>query len=224
MIQLSSSVANRGSISLGMTSILRKTYLLLSCTLLFSAICAYYSMQLNYQPNIIIMLIGIYGLSFLTMALRRSKWGLVAVFLFTGFMGFSIGPMLNLYLKGFSNGPQLVSSAAGLTGILFFSLSLYTIVQRKNYSYLGGFLFAASLVAVIGAFALFFLQMPMLQVVISGAFAVISCGWILYTTSQIIHGGEDSYIQATVMLFISVFNLFVSILQLLAIFGGGSRK
>jgi modulator of FtsH protease len=204
-------------------AVLRKTYFLLSLTLLFSAATAYYSMSLNLKPNFIILLVGMYGLYFLTMSLRNSRWGLAAIFAYTGFMGYILGPMLNFYIKGFSNGPQMVGTAVGATGALFLGLSFYTIVKRKNYSHLGGFLFAAILMAMLGMIANMFLQIPMLQILVSGAFAVISCGYILYTTSMIIQGGEKNFIMATISLYVAIFNLFISLLQLLAIFGGGRR-
>ena len=224
MIEVTRTIPRSSAASLATTGILRKTYLLLSLTLLFSSLCAYYSMQYNFKPNFIIMLVGMYGLYMLTIALRRSKLGLLAIFAYTGFMGYILGPILNTYIHGFSNGPQLVSTAIGATGSIFLGLSLYTVAHRKNYNYMSGFLFAATLVAVIGSFALFFFHTPFLQIVISGAFAIISCGWILFTTSRIINGGESNYIMATIMLYVSLFNLFISLLQLFAIFGGGGRR
>ena len=209
--------------SLQVSAVLRKTYLLLGSSMLFSAICAYYSMQHNFAPNFLIVLIGMFGLSQLAIATSKTKFGLPATFLFTGFMGFILGPTLNFYIKGFSNGPQLVGSALATTAILLFSLSFYTIVNRKNYNYMGGFLFAASIVAVIGALALMFFHVPMLQVLVSGAFAVISCGYILFTTSELINGGETSAVRATIMLFISIFNLFISLLNILSFFAGNRR-
>ena len=155
-IQTTVSNAARES-ALAINKVLRNTYLLLSATLLFSGVTAYYSMISGAQPGIVIMLIGMFGLYFLTMALRNSAWGLVAIFAYTGFMGFMLGPILNMYIHQFSNGPQLIMTSLGTTGIIFLGLSGYTLVSRKDFSYLGGFVAVAMLSAfVLGLFGLFF--------------------------------------------------------------------
>jgi len=202
-------------------SVLRNTYFLLSLTLLFSAGVAAYTMAINASsPGIIITLVGFFGLSFLVSALRNSAWGIAAAFVFTGFLGYTIGPLLNMYISAFSNGSQIVMTALGATGFIFLSLSAYVLTTRKDFSYMGGFLFAAIMVAFFAGLAGLFFNMPMLQIVISGAFALLSSGLILYQTSQIIHGGETNYIMATISIYVSLFNLFTSLLQLLGAFGG----
>jgi len=201
--------------------VLRKTYLLLSLTLLFSAGMAYFAIIKNAAPmNIFLLIAGMFGLYFLTTALSKSHWGLLAIFLYTGFMGYTLGPILNFYIHGFNNGSQIVTTALGSTGILFLGLSGYVLITRKDFSYLGGFLAASILIVLLGGIASLLLQLPVLSVLISGAFALISSAFILYTTSQIINGGERNYIMATISLYLAIFNLFVSLLRILSYFTG----
>lgn len=200
--------------------VLRNTYLLLSLTFLFSAFTAYLSAISGARPNILVMLIGVYGLMFLTQALRNSPWGLVSVFAFTGFLGYTLGPILNLYLAKYTNGAQLIATSLGGTGVIFFSLSAYALTTKKDFSYLGGFLFIGMMVALLAMIAGLFFSMPALQLVISALFVLISSGLILFQTSEIIYNGETNYIMATVGLFVSIYNLFVSLLNLLGAFSG----
>lgn len=206
---------------LSTNKVLRNTYLLLSLTFLFSAFTAYFSYASGARPmNPLLMIVGVYGLMFLTQALRNSVWGLVSVFAFTGFLGYTLGPILNYYMTGFSNGPQLIATALGGTGMIFFSLSGYALVTRKDFSFLGGFLFVGVMVALLAMVAGIFVQIPALQLAISAAFILISSGLILLQTSAIIHEGETNYISATVGLFVSIYNLFVSLLNILSAFSG----
>lgn len=206
---------------LATNKVLRNTYLLLGMTFLFSALTAYASFAFAVKPlNPLLMILGVYGLMFLTQALRNSALGLVSVFAFTGFLGYTLGPILNFYISNFSNGPQLIATALGGTGIIFFALSGYALTTRKDFSYLGGFLFVAVMVALLAMIASIFFQIPGLQLAISAAFVLISSGLILFQTSEIIHGGETNYISATVGLFVSIYNLFVSLLNLLGAFSG----
>ena len=216
------SVLSRGSESAFSTNkVLRNTYLLLGITFLFSAFTAYISLTTNSRPLHPLMFIaGIYGLMFLTNALKNSVWGLVSVFAFTGFMGYSIGPILNIYMHNFTNGSQLITTALGGTGLIFFSLSGYVLTTRKDFSYLGGFLFVGVMVAFLAMIANIFLHVPALSLGISAAFVLISSGLILFQTSEIINGGETNYISATVSLFVSIYNLFLSLLNLLGAFSG----
>lgn len=216
------SVLNRSTESaLATNKVLRNTYLLLGMTFLFSALMAYLSASMQVPPvGPLMLIVGAYGLMFLTHALQNSPWGLVSVFAFTGFMGFTLGPILNMYIANFSNGPQLIATALGGTGLIFFGLSGYVLTTRKDFSYLGGFLFIAVMVALLGMIAAFAFQIPALHLFVSAAFVLISSGLILFQTSEIIHGGETNYISATVTLFVSIYNLFVSLLQLLAAFSG----
>lgn len=210
---------------LATNQVLRNTYFLLSLTLLFSSICAYIAIVSNAQPfGVLVLLVGMFGLYFLTMALRNSAWGLLAIFAYTGFMGYAIGPVVNMYIHNFTNGSQIVMTALGTTGLIFLVLSGYVLTTRKNFSYLGGFIAALAMVAFIGALAGLFFHMPMLQLLISGAFALVSAGYILYMTSEIIHGGETNYIIATITLYVAIFNLFVSLLRIFGAFAGGGSS
>ena len=215
-------ILNRPSDSVISTNaVLRNTYLLLGLTFLFSAFTAYVSYASGARPmNPIFMLVGVYGLMFLTQTLRNSAWGLLSVFAFTGFLGYTLGPLLNYYMVGFANGPRLIATALGGTGMIFFALSGYALTTRKDFSFLGGFLFVGMMLAVLAMIAGIFFQIPALQLVISAAFILISSGLILLQTSDIIHGGETNYISATVGLFVSIYNLFVSLLNILSAFSG----
>lgn len=206
---------------LSSNKVVRNTYLLLSMTFFFSAFMAYFSLASGARPmNPFLMIAGVYGLMFLTQALRNSIWGLVSVFAFTGFLGYTLGPILNFYITAFSNGSQIIATALGGTGIIFFALSGYALTTRKDFSFLGGFLFVGVMVAFLAMIAGIFIHIPALQLAISAAFVLISSGLILFQTSEIIHGGETNYISATVGLFVSIYNLFISLLNLLGAFSG----
>ncbi len=202
------------------SKLFRNTYSLLAMTLAFSALVAFTSMSLNLpHPGLIITLVGFYGLLFLTAKLRNSGWGLISTFAFTGFLGYTLGPILNMYLS-LPNGGSLVAMALGMTALVFFSLSAYAILTRKDFSFLSGFIMAGFVVLLCAVVASFFIQISGLQLAISAGFVLFSSAVILYQTSAIIHGGEDNYIMATITLFVSIYNLFLSLLQLLGIFGG----
>lgn len=202
------------------SKLFRNTYSLLAMTMAFSALVAFTSMSLNLPyPGIIVTLVGFYGLLFLTSKLRNSAWGLVSTFVFTGFLGYTLGPILNMYLS-LPNGGQLVTMALGMTALVFFSLSAYAILTRKDFSFLSGFIMAGFVVLLCAVVASFFVQISGLQMAISAGFVLFSSAVILYQTSSIIHGGEDNYIMATITLFVSIYNLFLSLLQLMGIFGG----
>ncbi|WP_367605573.1 Bax inhibitor-1/YccA family protein [Legionella sp. W05-934-2] len=206
---------------LATNKVLKNTYLLLGATFCFSALMAFVAMASNMPPmNPLLMIVGVYGLMFLTHATQRSAMGIVSVFAFTGFLGLTIGPILNLYIANFSNGGQIVATALGGTGIIFFALSGYALTTQKDFSYLSGFLFVGIMVAILAMIANFFLGLPALQLVISSVFMLISSGLILWQTSEIIHGGETNYIAATVTLFVSLYNIFVSLLQILGSLSG----
>lgn len=214
-------LSHRTESALATNKVLRNTYMLLGMTFLFSAFTAYTSFAIHARPvNPLLFIVGVYGLMFLTNALKNSAWGLVSVFAFTGFMGYALGPILSFYIASFSNGPQLVATALGGTGLIFFALSGYALTTRKDFSYLGGFLFVAVMLAFLAMIASIFFQIPALSLAISAAFVLISSGLILFQTSEIIHGGETNYISATVSLFVSIYNLFISLLNLLGAFSG----
>jgi len=204
---------------LATNKVLRNTYLLLGLTFLFSAITAYMSWVTGAGAmHPILLIAGMYGLMFLTTYLRNSIWGLVSIFAFTGFLGYTLGPILSFYITSFSNGYQLIMTALGGTGLIFFALSGYVLTTRKDFSYLGGFLFVAVMMAVLGMIASFFFQIPALYVGISALFVLISSGMILFQTSQIIQGGETNYIMATISLYVALYNLFLSLLQIFGAF------
>ena len=205
---------------LATNKVIRNTYLLLSMTVLFSALTAFISTSLQIALPFWAILLGYFGLLYMTSATAHSAMGLVSVFLFTGFMGLTLGPTLNYYIHGFSNGPELVTAALASTGALFFALSGYAMTTRKDFSYMGGFLFIVLTIALLVSIAGLFFNMPGLQLAISGAIVLLMSGYLLYQTSLIINGGERNYIMATVSLYITLLNLFTSLLQLLAAFSG----
>jgi len=201
----------------GAASVLRNTYMLLGVTIAFSAIVAFFSMDMP-RPGIIMLLAGFYGLLFLTYKLRNSVWGIASVFALTGFMGYTLGPIIGMFAG--AGALNIVANALGMTAIVFFGLSGYVLVTKKDFSFLSGFLTAGFFV-LLGAIILgFFLQSPALQLAISAGFAVFSSAAILWQTSEIIKGGERNYIIATVGLYVSIYNLFLSLLTLLSAFTG----
>ncbi|WP_407332855.1 Bax inhibitor-1/YccA family protein [Enterovibrio sp. 27052020O] len=199
--------------------VLRNTYFLLSLTLVWSAIVAGVSMAMNMPyPGIIITLVGFYGLLFLTEKNKNNSMGLVLTFALTGFMGYTLGPILNMYV-GAGLG-WAIAPALGGTALTFMACSAYALTTKRDLSFLNGMLMAGFVVIIVGMIANIFLQMPMISVALSGVFVLFSTGVILLTTQSIIRGGETNYISATVGLYVSIYNLFLSLLQLLGIFGG----
>jgi len=205
---------------LASNKVIRNTYTLLSMTLLFSALTAGVSMSLNLpHPGLLLTLAGYFGLLFATAKFRNSSLGLVFVFALTGFMGYTLGPILNAYLA-MANGGQIVMTAMGATGAIFIGLSGYALSSRKDFSFMGGFLMAGILLAFLAGLGAIFLEMPALSLAVSAMFVLLMTGLILYETSSIIHGGETNYIMATVTLYVSIFNLFTSLLHLLGFMNG----
>ena len=195
--------------------VIRNTYILLSMTLLFSALTAAVSVSLQLpHPGIIVTLIGYFGLLFATTKLRNSGWGLVSVFALTGFMGYTLGPIVSHYLS-LPNGGQTVMMAMAGTGAIFLGLSGYALTTRKDFSFMSGFLMVGILLAFLAGLAAIFFEIPALSLTVSAVFVLLMSGLILYETSNIIHGGETNYVMATVTLFVSIFNLFTSLLHLL---------
>jgi len=205
---------------LSTNKVLKNTYMLLSMTLVFSAVTAGISMAmgLGHGAALILSLVG-FGLLFVVNRTADSSKGIIAIFAFTGVMGASIGPMLNYYLA-MPNGPELVMQAMGGTAIVFFGLSAYALTTRKDFSYMGGFLLVGLLVAVVAMIANIFLAIPALSLTISAAIVMIMSGLILFDTSRIINGGETNYIRATVSLYLDIYNLFIHLLHLLSALSG----
>ena len=200
--------------------VLRNTYLLLSMTLLFSALTAGFAMATNAAPlHWLVTMGGYFGLLFVVTRLRNSVWGLAAVFALTGFLGYTLGPILNFYLS-LQNGSQVVMTALGGTGVIFLALSGYAVVSRKDFSFIGGFLMVGILVAFLAGLGGMLFNIPMLSLAVSGMFILLMSGMILLQTSEIIHGGETNYIMATVSLYITIFNLLLSLLQILGVMSG----
>ena len=205
---------------LATNKVIRNTYTLLSMTLLFSALTAGVSMTLNLpHPGLLLTLGGYFGLLFATTRFRNNSLGLVFVFALTGFMGYTLGPILNAYLA-LPNGGQVVMTAMGGTGAIFLGLSGYALTTRKDFSFMGGFLMVGILVAFMAGLGAMFFEMPGLSLAVSSMFVLLMAGLILYETSNIIHGGETNYIMATVTLFVAIFNLFTSLLHLLGFMNG----
>jgi modulator of FtsH protease len=206
--------------ALATNKVLRNTYMLLSLTLLFSALTAGFAMATNAAPlHWLITLGGYFGLLFVVTRLRDSAWGLAAVFALTGFLGYTLGPILNFYLS-LPNGSQVVMTALAGTGAIFLALSGYALVSRKDFSFMGSFLMVGILVAFLAGLGAMLFNIPMLSLAVSGMFILLMSGLILWQTSEIIHGGETNYIMATVTLYITIFNLFLSLLQILGIMSG----
>ncbi|MCY4148731.1 MAG: Bax inhibitor-1/YccA family protein [Gammaproteobacteria bacterium] len=202
-------------------SVLRNTYMLLSATLLFSALTAGIAMVMNMPPLGPLLTIGGYFLLlFLTSRFQNSALGLLFVFALTGFMGLTLGPILGYYIANVSNGGQLVATALGGTGAIFAGLSAYVLITRKDFSFIGGMLMAGILVAFIAALVTLIWPMPALSLAVSAMFILLMSGLILFQTSAIVHGGETNYISATVTLYVSIYNLFLSLLHIFGIFGG----
>ena len=201
------------------SSVLRNTYGLLAMTLGFSGLVAYMAQQMNAAyPNVFVVLIGFYGLFFLTVKLRNSGWGLLSTFALTGFMGYTLGPILNRYLA-LSNGADLIVSAFAMTAIVFGGLSAYVLTTRKNMSFLSGFITVGFFVLLGAMLAAWLFEISGLQLAISAGFVLFSSAAILWQTSEIIHGGERNYVMATISLYVSIYNLFLSLLQILGIMG-----
>lgn len=206
---------------LSSNKMLRNTYTLLSMTLLFSAATAGLSMYFNLPPlGMIVTMVGYFGLLFLTSKFSNSVWGLLLVFALTGFMGLTLGPIISMYVNAFSNGHELVMTALGGTGVIFLGLSGYALTTRKDFSFIGGFLMVGILIAFLAGIGAVVFSIPALSLAVSAMFILLMSGMILYQTSAMIHGGETNYIMATVSLYVSIYNLFLSLLQLLAAFSG----
>jgi modulator of FtsH protease len=199
--------------------VLRNTYALLALTLGFSALTAGVSMALNLpHPGLLLTLAGYFGLLYLTTRFRNSGLGLFMVFGLTGFMGYTLGPILNAYL-GLPNGGQIVMTAFAGSGIIFLALSGYALISRRDFSFMGSFLMIGILVAFLAGLGAVFFGLPGLALAVSAMFVLLMSGLILYETSNIIHGGETNYIMATVTLYVAIYNLFTSLLHLLGALG-----
>lgn len=209
----------RDTHAIEVNKVLRNTYTLLAMTLVFSAIMAGVSGMMNMpHPGLIITLVGFYGLLFAIHKTANSGMGLVLTFALTGFMGYTIGPLLNYVVA--SGGSDIIMLAMGGTALIFFSLSGYILTTKKDMSFLGGMMMAGFVVIVVAFIANLFLQLPALHLALSAIFILFSAGAILMQTSAIVNGGERNYILATVTLFVSLYNIFISLINLLMAFTG----
>ena len=219
MPEYENTIERVGARGVELNSVLKNTYMLLAMTLLFSAVMAGAAMALRVPPlGLIITLVGWFGLLFLTAKFRNSPLGLVFVFAFTGFIGFTAGPIVSYYMTALPNGGQIVMTALGGTGIIFLGLSGYVLVTRKDFSFIGGMLMTGILVAFIAGLAAVIFGLPTLSLAVSAMFVLLMSGLILYQTSEIVHGGETNYIMATITLYISIYNLFMSLLHIFGLF------
>ena len=218
-----STVTRAGGASsvLATNKLIRNTYTLLSITLLFSALMAGVSVMLRVPPMAYLLSIGgaFLLMWFVLPKTANSSSGIGVVFAITGLMGFGLGPIISMYL-GLPNGSQIVGTAFGGTAAIFLGLSGYALVSRRDFSFLGGFLFTGMIVVLLAAIGNIFFAIPALSLAISAAVIFIMSGFILYDTSRMVNGGETNYLHATVGLYLSIFNIFVSLLQLLGIMGG----
>ena len=221
MNQIRPAVARPQTSVVSTNKVIRNTYTLLSMTLLFSALMAGLSMVMNMPPMVNLIAFGgsVVLLWFVLPRTANSATGIFVVFGITGLLGFGLGPILNLYLA-MANGGQVVATALGGTGVIFLGLSGYALTTRKDFSFLGGFLIVGFLVVILAALANIFLAIPALSLAISAAVIMIMSGFILYDTSRMINGGETNYVLATVSLYLSIYNIFISLLQILGAFNG----
>lgn len=218
VMQMNTAVTRSSASILQTNKLIRNTYMLLSMTLIFSGVMAFLSMVMNppYGVAFASTLIGIGLLWFALPRTQHSSKGILVLFALTGLLGFGLGPMLNYYM---SVNPSIVMLAMGGTGVIFLGLSAYALTTQKNFSFLGGFIFVGLLVAIGAMLLNLFLGLPVLSLAISGAVIMIMSGFILFQTSAMIHGGETNYISATAGLFISILNIFTSLLQILGVMG-----
>lgn len=214
-----STVSRTQDSALATNRVLRNTYALLSMTLAFSALTAGVSMALDLpHPGLIICLVGYFGLLFAIMKFRDRDFSVLLVFALTGFMGYTLGPILNAYAS-IPNGGQVITMAFGATAVAFLGLSAYALKSRRDFSFMGGFLFVGILAGFCAGLGAIFFQMPALSLAVSGLFVLLMGGLILYETSNIIRGGETNYVMATVTLYVSIYNLFTSLLHIFGVMG-----
>ena len=209
-------ISQTGSSALTTNKVLRNTYLLLSATLAFSALMAGVAMVLNLPSFGLLTLVVYFALLFAVHKTKNSSLGLVSIFALTGFLGLTLGPILNMYMQQLPNGSQIVMTALGTTAAAFLGLSAYAVKSGRDFSFMSGFLVVGAIGAfVLGLIAMFF-NMPTLSLVVSGMFLLVSGGMILWQTGDISNGGETNYIMATLTLYISIYNMFLSLLRLLS--------
>mgnify|MGYP003574502530 FL=1 len=218
-MQMNTAVTRPAESILQTNKLIKNTYMLLSMTLIFSGIMAFLSIAMNASFGIAFgaTILGIVMLWFVLPRTQNSSAGIPVIFGITGLLGFGLGPMLSYYI---SVNPSIVMVAMGGTGAIFLGLSGYALTTRKDFSFMGGFIFVGMLVAIGAMVANIFLGIPALALAVSAAVIMIMSGFILFQTSAMIHGGETNYIAATAGLFLSILNIFTSLLHILGAFGG----
>lgn len=205
--------------AVGGRKVLRNTYMLLSMTLLFSGAVAATSMAMNWpHPGLILTLVGYFGLLFAVHKTKDSAMGIVSVFGLTGFMGYTLGPILSMYAS-IPGGTGVIASALATTGLIFFGMSGWVMSTGKDLSGWGKSLMVGVLMAFVLSLGAFFFELPALSLAVSALFVILMSGMIAYETSNILHGGETNYIMATVSLYVSLYNLFISLLQIFGFLG-----
>ena len=215
-----------GTIATEQNKVLRNTYMMLALTMIPTMIGAFIGTSMNFSfmaaspiMSSLLMFGAMIGMMFAVSALRNSVWGIAALLGFTFVAGVFLGPILQVALH-FKNGAQLIGMAAGGTGIIFFSLATIATVTKKDFSFMGKFLFIGLILLIVASLANMFFQIPALSLTISAIGVLIFSAYILYDVSRIVHGGETNYVMATLGLFLSIYNLFISLLQLLMAFSG----
>ena len=205
-------------ISVGVNTLIKNTYLLLSMTLLFSGAVAWVAANAHVKPlGFLVTIAVMFGLLFLLNIKKNSILALPLVFLFTGFFGYTLGPIVDMYLKT-AAGTNILVTALGGTGVMFCALSMYAFASKKDFSFLNGFLFTGMIIVLVAVVANIFLKLPVLYLTISAVSVLLACGFILFDTSRIIHGGETNYVMATVQLYLDIYMLFINLLNLLTAF------
>lgn len=202
--------------ALATNKVLRNTYLLLAATLAFSASIAGVAMAYDLPyPGVMLTLLVYFGLLYGVHKTADRAMGLVFVFALTGFLGYTLGPIISLYLKAIPNGHSVVMNAFGITAVTFVGLSAYVVKTGRRFTFMGGFLVVGILTAFLLGLGAIFFHMPALSLAVSGMFVLLMAGMILFQTGEIVNGGETNYILATVTLYVTIFNLFTSLLHLL---------
>ncbi len=214
---------------LATNKVLKNTYMLLSASLIWTALIAAVSMSTNASPmaGMVSSFAALAVLWFVMPKHENKASGIGVVFLFTALLGYGLGPTLSFY-AGIQGGEQIITTAFGLTGLIFLSLSGFVLTTKKDFSFMTGFLMSGMMIAFFGSLilfgaSLFGFHFPMGMLVISGMFALLSSGLILWETSNIIHGGQTNYIAATVTLYVALYNLFTTLLHILMSFAGGDE-
>ena len=206
--------------TLATNKVLRNTYALLSMTLIFSAAMATRAISSNAAPvNFIVQLVVLFGTLYALNKLKNSVWSIPLVFFFTGFLGYSTGPIVNFYL-GMANGGDIVATALSMTGITFLGLSAYAVSSRKDFSFMGGFLMIGLILVIVASLANIFFAIPALSLAISAVGVLVFSGFILYDTSRMVNGGETNYVMMTVSLYLNILNLFLMLLHLTGALSG----